>query len=72
MLLTVKEAAERLGISTALMYALVAARRIRHQRHGLRRGIIRIPEDALDEYKASVTVGAEKVVPERRKLRHLT
>jgi len=45
-----------LGVSQALVYALVAARKIRHQRHGLRRGAIRIPEDALAEYQARCTV----------------
>lgn len=55
-MLTVREAAERLGVSQALIYALVSARKIRHQRHGLRRGAIRIPEDALAEYQARCTV----------------
>ena len=53
---TVKQAAEKLGVSQALIYALVSARKIRHQRHGLRRGAIRIPEDALAEYQARCTV----------------
>ena len=55
-LLSVSEAAEKLGVSEALVYALCAGKRIRHERHGLRRGTIRIPEDALDEYRRSVTV----------------
>jgi hypothetical protein len=42
-----------------LVYALVAAKRIRHERHGLRRGAIRIPEDALEEYRRKCTVAAE-------------
>lgn len=49
--LTVKQAAERLGISQSLVYGLVAAGKIRHERHGLGRGTIRIPEDALEEYR---------------------
>jgi hypothetical protein len=28
---------------------------IRHERHGLGRGTIRIPQDALDEYRRGVT-----------------
>ena len=32
--------------------------RIRHERHGMGRGTIRIPEDALDEYRQTVTVEA--------------
>jgi len=55
-LYTVKEAAIRLMVSPALMYALVAARRIRHERHGLRRGKILVPEDALEEYRRRCTV----------------
>lgn len=56
--MTVKEAATLLGISTALVYALVAARKIRHERHGLGRGAIRIPEDALEEYRRRHTIEA--------------
>ncbi len=55
MLLSVKQCAQRLGISPALVYSLIAARRIRHERHGLRRGAIRVPEEALDEYRLRVT-----------------
>lgn len=63
-LLTVKEAAKRLGISPALVYGLCAARRIRHERHGLRRGAIRIPESALEEYRRRHTIEAtEEEIP---------
>jgi excisionase family DNA binding protein len=58
--LTVKQAAARLGVSPALIYALVAAKKIRHERHGLGRGAIRIPEDALEEYRRRCTVEAEE------------
>ena len=37
-MLTVKQAAERLGISPTLVYALCARKRIRHERRGLWRG----------------------------------
>ena len=70
--MTVREAADRLGVSQALIYALVSARKIRHERHGLRRGAIRIPEDALDEYRQRCTVGveeAESVSAPRKQLR---
>lgn len=75
-LLTVKQAADALGVSPSLVYGLCAARRIRHERHGLKRGSIRIPEDAIEEYRASVTVGAGPPAPEKQprrriKLRHL-
>lgn len=55
--MTVKEASEKLGVSEALVYALVSARQIRHERHGLGRGTIRIPDDALLEYRRNQTVG---------------
>jgi excisionase family DNA binding protein len=73
--LTVKQAAAQLGISPALVYALVQRRKIRHERHGLGRGTIRIPETALDEYRRSREFGAEDrpPAPERRRerLKHL-
>lgn len=59
MLLTVKEAAQRLGISTTLLYALCNRRKIRHERHGLGRGKILIPDEALEEYRQGQTVPVE-------------
>jgi excisionase family DNA binding protein len=59
----VKEAAEYLRLSQALVYALLASKRIRHERHGLGRGKILIPEDALDEYRERVTVDAKIEAP---------
>lgn len=50
-MLTVKKAAERLGISPSLVYGLCKAGKIRHERYGLGRGTLRIPEDALAEYR---------------------
>jgi excisionase family DNA binding protein len=55
-LLTVREAAERLGISSGLVYALCARKRLRHERYGLGRGVIKIPEDALEDLRRSVSV----------------
>lgn len=57
-MLSVKQAAERLDVSPALVYALCAKKRIRHERHGLGRGTIRIPEDALEEYRKVCAVEA--------------
>jgi excisionase family DNA binding protein len=72
MLLSVNEAAKRLGISPSLVYALCAAKRLRHERYGMGRGKIRIPEAALDEYRKQATVDACPAVPARRKNgRHL-
>lgn len=74
-MLTVKEAASRLGVSPALVYALLERRRIRHERHGLGRGVIRIPEDALEEYRRTREVGTVERAPthesRRIKLKHL-
>ena len=50
-MLSVKEVAQRLGVSPALVYALCASGKIAHERHGLRRGTIRVSEDALAEYR---------------------
>ena len=76
---TVTEAARELGISQNMVYALCQRRKIKHERHGLgRRGKIIIPEDALAEYRRSVTVEAGKTVgtlpsspPPRIRLKHL-
>ncbi len=59
-MLSVKQAAERLGVSAALVYALCAKNRIRHERHGLGRGTIRIPEEALNEYRKACLVEAKE------------
>jgi len=50
-MLTVKQAAERLGISASLVYGLCAAGKLRHERFGLGRGCIRISEEALLEFR---------------------
>ena len=72
---SVREAAGLLGVSAALVYGLCARKKLRHERHGLGRGVIRIPEDALAEYRRSVTVGQEEraslPTPTKVKLRHV-
>jgi excisionase family DNA binding protein len=50
-MLTVRECSKAMGISQALVYALCASGKIRHERHGLGRGTIRISEEALAEYR---------------------
>ena len=55
---TVKQTAERLGVSASLVYGLCSAGRLRHERYGLGRGTIRVPPDALDEYRRAQTVPA--------------
>ncbi len=56
---SVSKAAKELGVSAGTVYGLCAARRIRHERIGLGRGTIRIPEDSIEEYRKTVTVAAE-------------
>jgi excisionase family DNA binding protein len=71
---TVNEAADELGVSRGLLYVLCQRRVIRHERHGLGRGKILIPADALDEYRRGVTVGAAASVPPpapKTRLKHL-
>lgn len=52
---TISEAAKILGISSSLAYGLCKAGKIRHERHGLGRGTIRITAAALSEYRAAVS-----------------
>ena len=59
---TVKQTAERLGVSASLVYGLCSAGRLRHERYGLGRGTIRVPPDALDEYRRAQTVPANNRV----------
>jgi excisionase family DNA binding protein len=61
--LTVREAATRLGLSAASVYALCAARKLRHRRVGVGRGKIVIPPDAIDEYLARSTVDSTEAAP---------
>jgi excisionase family DNA binding protein len=51
MKLTVKAAAERLGVSASLVYALVASGQLPSYRVGVGRGTIRIDEAALEAVK---------------------
>ena len=62
--MTVKDAAARLEVSPSLVYALIASGRLRCTRHGLGRGCIRISEEQLAEYLASVEQ-AEPAAPHR-------
>jgi excisionase family DNA binding protein len=62
-LLTIAEAAEALHLSETTVRSLCKTRKLRHERHGVGRGAIRIPEDAIEEYRASVTVRAAGQTP---------
>jgi excisionase family DNA binding protein len=61
--LTVKQAAERMGVSAATVYLLCASRRLRHTRVGLRRGKIAITEHAVEEYLKGREVGPASPKP---------
>jgi excisionase family DNA binding protein len=56
----VNQAAQELQVSPALIYALVATGEIEHERHGLGRGVIRITQAALDEYRQRKTRKARR------------
>ncbi len=55
-LLTVKQAAERLSLNPATVYALCASRKLPHARIGVGRGTIRIREEDLDAFLERATV----------------
>jgi excisionase family DNA binding protein len=58
--LTVKQAAARLNVSQALVYALCQRGKLAHERFGLGRGTIRITEEAVAAYRESSCVSAVK------------
>jgi excisionase family DNA binding protein len=63
---TVKEAAERMRLSPASVYALCSAKKLRHQRVGVGWGKILIPPDAVEEYFAKGTVKGTEALLARR------
>jgi excisionase family DNA binding protein len=66
-MLSVKAAAERLGVSAATVYQLCAAKLLPHSRVGIGRGVIRITEADIAAYLAGHRVQAEQ-----SKLRHIS
>ena len=72
-MLTVKNVAERLGVSSALVYSLVAEGKIPTYRIGLGRGAIRFTEADLSAYLASCRLEVQegKPAPSRPTLKHL-
>src|SRR5262245_26258483 len=64
-LLSVKEAASELRLSEDSIYKLCALRKLRHERHGLKKGRIRIPEEAIAEYRTATTVKTSVEEPGR-------
>ena len=71
-MLTVSEVAKQFGVSTALVYQLVAQGRLACYRVGLGRGAIRFAESDIDAYLESCHVEPEerRRVPAPR-LRHV-
>ena len=72
-MLSVKQAAARLGVSAQTVYGLCAAHRLRHSRVGLGRGKIAISEEAIAEYLAGREVGpatAALPAPRRKVVLH--
>jgi excisionase family DNA binding protein len=69
--MTIKECAERLSVSSSLIYSLVASRKIRFCRIGNGRGRLRIPEDAVLEYLARCTFDIEEPKSPARSIRPL-
>ncbi len=70
MILSVKQAAQRLNVSKSLVYALCAEGRLKHYRVGIGRGTIRIDESDLP------SVRMEPALPTAHRveagLKHLT
>lgn len=62
-LLTIAEVAEALSLSESTVRGLCSSRKLRHERHGSGRGTIRIPPEALAEYRAAVTVAPSRESP---------
>ncbi len=63
LLLTVEEAADRLGIGRTLMYALVKEGDVESVRIGRLR---RIPADALSAYLDRLRSGSGQMIPQQR------
>jgi excisionase family DNA binding protein len=69
---TVKQAAQRIGISASLVYELCNLGVIRHGRHGRpgKRGTIRIEDEAVAEYMKMCQREGSRPAP--LPLRHIT
>lgn len=68
----VRDAAERLEVSPATVYALVSSGKLKCYRIGTGRGCIRFSQQHIDDYlrgaESTITVAPP---PRRRKLKHL-
>ena len=73
-MLRVKDVAEKLGVSSALVYELTAKGKLPCYRIGLGRGAIRFKEDEVDSYLAGcrMTIAPEPPPePSRPRLKHI-
>jgi excisionase family DNA binding protein len=70
-MLTVKEAAKKLGVSSSLVYELVAGRKIGCFRPGTGRGGIRFTDEQLSTYLESCRIEPQTASLIKPKLRHL-
>lgn len=68
---TVKEVAHRLEVSSATVYSLIGAGRLRCYRIGAGRGVIRVGEEHLSEFLKGAEPKQEMPAPPRAKLKHL-
>jgi excisionase family DNA binding protein len=68
--MTAKQAASALGVSPSLVYALCAAGKIAHERHGLGRGRVVIREEALEAYRQKC-VKEGRALPAPLELKHI-
>jgi excisionase family DNA binding protein len=68
---TVQQAALRLEISPATVYAMIAAGKLACVRHGLKRGCIRISDQQLADYLRSVEKAVAAPAPVRAAFRHV-
>jgi excisionase family DNA binding protein len=63
---TVRDAAARLEVASTVVYNLCSKGLIEHRRIGVRRGGIRITEQALADYIERCTVAARDPLPKSR------
>ncbi len=68
-LLKVKEIVDRLKVSQACVYQMIAERKIAHVRIGVGRGAIRVGEEDLQAFLDGCKV--EQAMPGHRELKHI-
>lgn len=73
---TVNDVAKRLNVAVSTVYGLIAKKRIRAHRFGLRRGTIRISRIDLDAYlydtaSEVVTTKTVRAKPNAQRLKHI-